>query len=357
MSGPDSIAPSILTVDLGAMAANYRLFQSITSADVAGVIKANGYGTGAKEAFETLYQEGCRRFFVATPDEAISLPQNEDSFIYVLGGLYQGAEEIYREKNIIPILNSEDDIARWDAVAKKNGKKLPAILHIDTGMNRLGASADIDPALCKGLDLHYVMSHFSSSDEKDHPANERQARAFAKVCARFPQTKKSLANSSGVFRDKDWHHNLVRPGYALYGGNPTPEATNPVKRVIDLKVRILQTRDVKKGEHAGYNETYTFENDTALATVALGYADGFMRAGSNSAKLYWNGRACPIRGRVSMDLIIVEIGHLPSPPKTGHWLEVLGPNQSVDSLAADCGTIGYNILTALGPRYHRLYRK
>ena len=275
----------------------------------------------------------------------------------MLGGLYHGAEEMYRAKNIIPVLNSEEDIKRWAAFAQKRGEKLPAILHIDTGMNRLGAPINIDPALCTAFDLHYVMSHFSSSDEKDHAANDRQAANFAAIAAHFPDSKKSLANSSGMFRNKDWHYDLIRPGYALYGGNPLPETTNPVKAVASLSVRVLQTRSVKKCEHAGYNETYRFEKNTTCATVALGYADGFPRSLSNKGVLYWNGQPCSIRGRVSMDLTIIETGHLPNPPKQGDWVEVLGPHQDVDALATAAGTIGYNILTALGPRYHRVYMR
>lgn len=354
MSG-SALAPAVLTIDLGALAANYRLFKSMTTAEVAGVIKANGYGLGATEVFKTLRGEGCRRFFVATPDEAIALPAASEDHVYVLGGLYHGVEEMYRDKNIIPVLNSADDIRRWSAFAQKRGEKLPAILHIDTGMNRLGAPADIDPEACAAFDLHFVMSHFSSSDEKDHAANDRQAESFAAVAARFPHAKKSLANSSGLFRKSAWHYDLIRPGYALYGGNPLPETVNPVKAVVDLKIRVLQTRTIKKGEHAGYNETYRFDKDTTCATVATGYADGFPRSLSNKGVLYWNGQPCPIRGRVSMDLTIIETGHLPNPPKQGDWVEVLGPHQDVDTLAAAADTIGYNILTALGPRYHRIY--
>ncbi len=350
-----SLSCAILNIDLAALGSNYTHLQSMTQANVAGVIKANGYGLGAGQVYQTLYDQGCRVFFVATPEEAATLPRYPDVSIYVLGGLYAGAEDFYIEKNIRPVLNSIEDIERWSGVAKKKSIKLPAILHIDTGMNRLGAPFDSVPVIPESIHLDYILSHFSSSDEKDHPANDRQAVRFAKIAALFPDTKKSLANSSGIFCNPAWHYDLVRPGYALYGGNPTPENPNPMKPVVSLNGRVLQTRTVKSGDFAGYNETFRFDEDTQTATVAIGYADGFPRGASNTAKFYWNGQPCPIRGRVSMDATIIEIGHLPNPPKPGDWMEILGPHQDIDALAKDCGTIGYNILTALGPRYARLY--
>lgn len=328
----------------------------MTKADVAGVIKADAYGTGARQVFEILRAQNCTRFFVATPEEALSL-DGKDCDIFVLGGLYHGVEDVYRDGGIIPILNSAGDIARWAAHSRKLGMKLPAALHVDTGMNRLGIGTAYNKEDLDALDLKLVMSHFACSDEKDHPMNDAQARDFAAFVTAFPSVPKSLSNSSGLFRNKDWHHDIVRPGYALYGGNPMPEDINPVRPVVSLDVRILQTRQVKKGQSAGYNATHVFEKDTRLATVAMGYADGFLRSGSNKAKLFWNGQPCPIVGRVSMDLIIVDIGGITGvKPEEGNWLEVLGPSQSVDQLATDCSTIGYEILTSLGRRYHRVYQ-
>lgn len=351
-----SIAPAVLNISLESLAANYRLFKSMTGADVAGVIKANAYGTGALPVFKALRAEGCTHFFIATPDEAAQLRSADSAAnLYVLGGLYKGAEDFYAAQNITPVLSSPGDVERWAATAKKSGKKLPAILHLDTGMNRLGLSEADDAMPPLEIDLRYVMSHFVASDEKDHPLNEKQAKDFARRTEKFSGVKRSLANSSGIFRNKNWHYDLLRPGYALYGGNPTPEVTNPMRPVVGLSVRILQIRSVKAGESAGYSATHIFQNDTSLAVVSMGYADGFLRSGSNRAKLFWNGQACPIVGRVSMDLIIVDIGHLQNKPQAGDLLEVLGPSQDVDALAKDLGTIGYEILTSLGPRYHRVY--
>jgi len=356
MPAPEELrAPSILTVSLKSIAANYKKVQSITDAAIAGVIKADGYGCGAAEVHGALHKAGCRTFFVATPDEAAAIRMKDaDSQIMVLGGLYEGAEEFYAGRGIIPVINSMEEARRWAALAKKLENRLPAVLHYDTGMNRLGLGAEDIPDIA-AFDVRLIMSHFASSDEKDHPMNLRQSQEFERICRAFPNVAKSLSNSSGIFRSKKYHYDMVRPGYALYGGNPVPEMKNPMQPVVGLKTRILQTHIVKAGDSAGYNATHVFNKPTKLATVALGYADGFLRAGSNRAKLYWNQHACPIVGRVSMDLIIVDIGHLAENPQPGEWLEVIGPRQSVDDLARDCGTIGYEILTSLGPRYVRIY--
>lgn len=352
-------APCILTISLSALRANYRQFKAMTTADVAGILKADAYGTGAAPAFAALREEGCRRFFVATPEEGAALAAHpsahETCEIYVLGGVYRGAEDFYLHNGLIPVLNGPDDFERWDALARKTGYRLPAALHLDTGMNRLGFENAPAPEDFEALGLKLVMSHFSSSDEAGHPANARQAQAFAAHAAGFGDVPKSLANSSGLFRNKSWHYDLVRPGYALYGGNPLPEGANPVKPVVTLETRVLQTRAAKKGSAAGYGESHVFKQDTTLATVACGYADGFLRSGSNKARLYWNGQPCPVRGRISMDLIIVETGHLNAPPREGDWLEILGTHQGVDDLARETGTIGYEILTSLGARHHRVY--
>jgi len=356
-------APALLRISSTNLAANYKTVCGQTQSTVAGVIKANGYGTGLEHAFETLWNEGCRQFFVATPEEAaLAKSLQATAEIFVLGGFYHDADEYYAAHNIIPVLGSLEEIDRWSSFAKKAGRKLPAAIHFDTGINRLGLGKDEtkrlieNKSLLDSIDLKLIMSHFACSDEKDHDMNVRQAADFAKIAAAFPDTPKSLCNSSGIFRDKSWHHDLLRPGFCLYGGNPTPETKNPMYPVVSLNVRILQTSDVKKGETAGYGATHIFAADTHTATVALGYADGIPRSGSNKMKLFWNGRPCPVVGRISMDLTIVDIGSVTgSPPQPGDFLEVLGPSQSVDDLAAACGTIGYEILTSLGRRYERVY--
>lgn len=355
----------ILSINLKALADNYRLFQDKVGEgrDVAGVVKADAYGLGLKPVVETLLNLDCPQFFVASLEEALSLRAiNKDVPVAVLGGLFIGAEEEYVAHNITPVLNTPNDIARWAEIAKSKQDMLGAILHFDTGMNRLGLSKDEahnlieNPQALDGINLQYVMTHFACADEKDHPLTKKQAHDFANLAQHFPNAKKSLANSPGLFVDAAYHYDMVRPGFALYGGNPTPCSNNPMRSVVDLSVRILQIRLCKKGESIGYGAGHIFEKDTPTATVALGYADGFLRSGSSKATLYFNGQPCPVIGRVSMDLVTVDLSDVKgAPPKQGDALEILGQNQSVDDLAEAAGTIGYEILTSLGKRYHRNY--
>lgn len=353
-----------LSINLQALSDNYNIFKDRVDSNVqvAGVVKANAYGLGLQPVVETLVKQNCPQFFVATLDEAIGFRAfNQTSPVAVLGGLFIGAEEEYVRHNILPVLNTPDEIDRWHNLALQQDQKLPAIIHFDTGMNRLGLSADEGVQLCErlndyqGIDIRLIMSHFACADDKDHPMTAEQADRFAKFGQHFPTAKKSLANSPGLFRSSAYHYDIVRPGYALYGGNPTPETKNPMKSVVSLNTRILQIRHTKKGETIGYGATRIFDADSMTATVALGYADGFIRSGSDQATLYYNGQPCPVLGRVSMDLITIGIGHLEHTPQAGDAVEVLGENQSVDDLADACGTIGYEILTSLKQRYRRQY--
>lgn len=368
-SRPDTASDSALgrlTIDLAAVAANHDLIRRQIGAQcgIAGVVKANAYGTGMTRVASTLFQKGSRRFFVATPDEGFALraalPLAE---VAVLGGGLPYNTDAYLHAHIEPVLNSLHDIALWRDAARKVGKMLPAIIHLDTGMNRLGLSAAEgdallkDPALLRGLDVIMVMSHFACADEKYHPLTDTQYEQFHRFAENFPNAKKSLANSSGLFRSKDYHYDLVRPGMAMYGLNPTPEIISPMKPVVSLEARIIQTRHVKTGDTIGYSATHTFKGAGLIATVGLGYADGFHRAHSGKAKLFWRGHPCPLVGRVSMDLVTVDLSNLPAPlPQPGDWLEVLGPHQSADQLAEIAGTIGYEVLTNLSDRYQRIYR-
>lgn len=357
---------AILTINLKALADNYRDLKAKAGEKcaVAGVVKADAYGLGINPVVKTLGDLGCQQFFVATLDEAIALRKlNAQTPIAVLGGLYHGAEKEYLAHHITPVLNSHDDIKRWQDSARQQEQSLPAILHVDTGMNRLGLSHDEvgeyirDKTLMEGVDVQVVMSHFACADEKDHPLTKKQAHDFANIAQHFPQAKHSLANSSGLYRNESYIHDMVRPGYALYGGNPTPEKNNPMRAVVELSVRILQIRLCKKGESIGYGAGHVFDKDTRTATVALGYADGFLRSGKKNggAKLYYKGQPCPVLGRISMDLVSIDISKVKGTPQQGDVVEVLGDNQSVDDLATSAGTIGYEILTSLGARYKRQY--
>ncbi len=340
---------SRLTIDTNALKSNYRFLQDKVgpTCSVAGVVKADGYGLGVDVVVPALEKAGCTFFYVAQWEEALVVRSLTQHPIAVLGGLVEGLEKRYAHLGIVPVLNTPSEVARCPA-------DLPAIWHIDTGMNRLG----LDPEDVAGLFAKHpapmmMMTHFTSSEDVDASPSQQQVSDFDAVApVSIPQ---SICNSSGIFKSDLWHRNQVRAGVALYGANPTPETENPMSDVVKLETRILQIRSVKAGETAGYNRTYTFPKDTRLATVGLGYADGFLRSGSNSSALYWNGQACPVVGRVSMDLIIVDIGGVTGiQPQEGHWMEVIGPHQSVDQLATSWKTIGYEVLTSLSSRAERV---
>lgn len=361
-SGSDG-ASAWLTVDLGAIAANYDLFRNMAGPGclTAAVVKADAYGLGAGQVVAALENCGCPFYFVATLDEALHLRRLTAKPVAVLGGPYRGAEDEYVAARLMPVLNSLADIESWRGTAERHQVPLPALVHFDTGMNRLGLGPDEaarlrdDPEAAEGLAVPYVMSHFACADETDHPMTARQCALFLEAAALFPAAGKSLANSSGVFRSESYRFDMIRPGMALYGLNPTPEAANPMMPVVRLEARVLQVRTVRKGESAGYGATFRFEKDARTATVALGYADGFLRSLGTRGVLYWNGGRCPIAGRVSMDTVIVILGDTGPEPRPGEAMEVIGPAQDADALAVAAGTIGYEILTGLGSRYHRRY--
>lgn len=347
--------PSRITVDLAALGRNYDLIKSKVAANcaVAGVVKANAYGTGVEQAVKILESKNCPYYFVATLDEALAVRKFTAKPIAVLGGLYPGAENEYLANGIVPVMNSVEEIRR-DTYNRQ------PIWHIDTGINRLGIHPEDIPLLIEGQYRlpAIIMSHFACSDEAGHPLNETQAQRFVDAAAHVPQARKSLANSSAIFRDTGWHHDMVRPGMSLYGLNPTPETGNPMTPVVTLETRLLQVKPVRARDTVGYGGTYTVPQNTTIGIVGLGYADGFLRSGSSAATLFWQGQPCPVLGRVSMDLIAVDLGGLPQDqplPHDSDWLEVLGPHQDADALAASCGTIGYEILTSLSRRAERVY--
>ena len=334
-----------LSIYLSAIAANYKTLKSKVGkgCEVACVIKANAYGLGMAPVSKLLYDHGCTHFFVATLPEAIELRMilGDSPSIAMLNGYDDEYSQLYIENNVTPVLNTIDQLNTYKASANNQNKKLPAIAHIDTGMNRLGMRAnEIQSDSFDGLEMKSIMSHFISSEEKDNALNEQQHAIFKKVAFNFPDIPKSLCNSSGIFLHDSYHYDNVRPGMALYGLNPTPYQNNPMQPVVKLDAKILQVKNVKKGETAGYNATHRFTKDSHVAIVDIGYADGILRSVSNSANLYYNAIACPIRGNVSMDLTIVDLGNIASDqmPKSGDMMEVIGENQTADDLARDAGT-------------------
>ena len=380
---------AILTIDLDLVRDNYLLLDRLSgdNCETAAAVKANAYGLGAHEIVNTLLKAGCKTFFVAAPDEAIDIASviykkingkknAEKITIAVLGACTYEPIEEFPEINIIPVLNSIYDIEKYSAIAAGKAKKLPAILHFDTGMNRLGIDKTQSqtllekPDLLSALEIKTVMSHFTSADEKDNPSTKRQYQKLIEISQNYQCVTRSICNSSGIFRSNSYHMEMTRPGMAIYGLNPTPEQENPMRQTVSLHAPILQIRNVEAGETAGYNETYRFSEKTLLATVYSGYADGILRSLSRTSKsknnndinsggsFYWKGCEIPICGRVSMDLVICDLGNVPESdlPAPGDMVEIIGKHQSPDQLAKAAGTIGYEILTSLGSRYHRIYK-
>jgi alanine racemase len=350
-----------LTIDFDALAANYRLLRrQVAPAQVAGVVKADGYGLGAAQVARTLMAEGCRHLFVALLGEARALMPELPSGIplYVLNGLMPGAEAECAAIGAVPVLNSLDQIARWGALASARGEVLPGVLQVDTGMSRMGLPADevevllADRALLAGIDLRLIMSHLACADEPADPANAEQARRFDEICAHFPEVPRALDNSGGAFL-KRGHFDLVRAGIALYGGAPSHES-NPMRAVVALEAGIAQLRTVPVGSGVGYGLTYRTERESRIATIPVGYADGWPRCLGNRGSAYVAGLRVPIVGRVSMDSITLDVTEVPSEHLyPGAPVELIGPHQTLDAVAADAGTISYEILTQLSRRYER----
>jgi alanine racemase len=355
-----------LTIDCAALRNNYALLQQKVGnrVNVAAVVKANAYGLGAAQITRELTAAGCTRFFVASLQEALPLRAAfPDIEILILNGFFESAANDYLEHKLIPVLGSFIETRAYQNLALKTGKALPAILHFNTRMNRLGFDAVEakklieTPDILNGINVQFIMSHLACADTPDHPMNATQLEVFNTIAQHFPNTPKAFANSSGIFLGTDYHFDMVRPGMALYGLNPTPALPNPMQPVVALSAPILRTRLVYKGAHVGYRATYEFENDTPIATVSVGYADGIFWNLSNSGAFYWNGVRCPIRGRVSMDMTTIDLSGIPENqrPKPGDFMEILGPHQSPADLARDAGSFDYEVLTSLSHRYDREY--
>ncbi len=355
---------AVLEIDLAAIVANWRsLCARHPGGAVAGVLKADAYGLGAAHVAPALHAAGCRHLFAASLDEALLIrPLLPDTFLGVLNGLPPGAEAAFVAADITPALGSLAEVERWSATARRAGRRLAGILNIDTGMARLGldrrelAALQQDHARLDGIDLLYVMTHLVSSEIAGDPLNEQQRVRFAAACAALPPARRSVANSSGIFLGDGWASDLARPGAALYGINPTPGAANPMRQVVRLTARVLQVREVLAGESVGYNATWRAARPSRIATAALGYADGWHRSiGGGRGMAFFDGRAVPLVGRVSMDLTTFDVTDHPS-IGPGAWLEMIGPNCTPDDVATVAGTNGYEVLTSLGRRFHRVYR-
>jgi alanine racemase len=361
---PVARAGGVLTIDLGAVAANWRLLTSRLrpGCRAAAVVKADAYGLGAAGVAPTLWNAGCRRFFVATLDEGLALrPIVPDAEIFVFNGPFPGTEADFLAAGLLPVLNSPQQVAGWAALAQP-GLPLAAALHVDTGMSRLGltmpeaAGLAADADLRRRVPLCLISSHLACADDPDLPMNRRQLLAFAAARRLFPGVEGSLAASSGIFLGQDYHADWVRPGAALYGLRPTPKSPNPMAPVVRLQGRILQVRDVDAGDTVGYGATHRATRRSRLATVAAGYADGLFRSLGNRGFAHVGDKRVPLVGRVSMDLVVFDVtGVGEDEVGPGRLIDLIGPANTADDVAAAAGTIGYEVLAALGRRFHRRY--
>jgi alanine racemase len=359
-----------LTIDLGAIEANWReLKHRLLTLECAAVVKANAYGLGIEPVAARLAQAGCTTFFVADIAEARRVRSRaREAAIYVLDGFTPDWGAGFIEINARPVINSTTELAEWDAFVSAHAWRGGAALHVDTGMSRLGirpeeAAALAPRAQTENHGIALLLSHLACADNPDHPLNARQIQLFRELHMLYPGIPASLANSSGIFLGNAAHYDLARPGAALYGVNPTPGQPNPMKNVVELAGRILQLRSVGRDETVGYGATWTAKRSSRIAIVALGYADGLLRAGSGTderpgGSAIVAGKRCPIVGRISMDLTCIDITDVADGAiHRGDHAVLIGAELPIDEVAAAAGSIGYEILTRLGPRCHLVYRE
>lgn len=360
-------APARLTIDRGAVVDNWRKMAALSGpAKASAVVKADAYGLGAIEIGTALAAAGCDTFFVATPEEGARLRKALANVrIFVLSGMWPGMEAWIFGHRLIPVLGSMEQMVFFRGLARNH----PFALYVDTGMNRLGLTIEDAAALARNGDdrLELVMSHLACPDIPAHPMNRQQLQSFQGVARFFAGVEASLSSSAGIMLGEEYHFDLTRPGIALYGGEAVGGALNPMRPVVRAEARILQIRTVRRGEAASYGATHVFERDSRLAIVGAGYADGWHRAlsgsgvmarqdGSQGASGFVAGHRVPIVGRITMDLTTFDIGAIAeNRVATGDYIELFGPNISLDDAARAAGTIGYELLTGLGGRYERRY--
>jgi alanine racemase len=349
-----------LTIDLSALAANWkRVAAEVAPAECGAVVKADACGLGIERAVPSLVAVGCRTFFVALPEEGRRVRAvAPDATIYVLGGFFSDAADMYREADLRPILNHSEELAAW--AADSGGRS--AALHVDTGMNRLGfepaKALALDTAALRAAGVVLVVSHLACADEPAHAANARQLALFGNIRSAFPGLPASLSNSAGVFLGKDYHFDLVRPGIALYGAEYRKGAALAV--VVTAEARILQVRTVEAGATIGYGGAHTLRRPSRVAILAAGYADGYIRCAGASdhragACVHVRGTSAPLVGRVSMDLMAADVTDAPSDVRPGEYVEMFGSNLPIDEVATAAGTIAYELLTQLSRRAERRY--
>ena len=358
-----------LTVDLDAIADNWQtLTRRLLTVECGAVVKANAYGLGLEPVTARLVKAGCKTFFVADVAEARrARSRAHEAAIYVLNGFSPEAANAFAELNAQPVINSTMELAEWDAFVASQGWRGGAAIHIDTGMNRLGMPAEEAAALALRLQqenhgITLLMSHLACAEVPDHPLSASQIRLFRELRMLYHGVPASLANSAGIFIGDTAHFDVARPGAALYGINPTPGRTNPMRNVLTLSGRVLQVRKVPQGESVGYGAAWNAKRASRVAVAALGYADGLLRAGSGldrkaGGSAIVAGKRCPIVGYVSMDLACIDVTDLPdNAVRRGHSATFIGGGLLIDEVAASAGTIAYEVLVRLGSRCHLAYR-
>ncbi len=341
--------PARLRINRAALAANYRLYRAAAGSHCGAVVKADGYGLGAVESASVFAGLGCAHFFVATAAEGVALRSAvPNSTIYVLEGALADTAGSLAAAGLVPVINHAEQLAAW---APYRDRRIA--VHIDTGMNRLGFPVDVSAATFKGLQPALLMTHLACADDPDHSLNETQLRRFARVARGFPGVPTSIGNSAGSLLGARYRGDLARPGIALYGGNPWLDRPNPVRPVATLEAAVVQIREVRPGEPVGYGATWRSDQPRRLAVLGLGYADGLPRRLSNCGRALVRGKPCPIVGRVSMDLTVIDVTE--SKAVTGDWAELFGARLPIDDVARTANTIAYELLTGISPRVARVY--
>lgn len=360
-------ATGTVTIDLARLRANWHSICGLVGPAACGaVVKANAYGLGADRVIPALYAAGAREFFIATPSEAAAARALvPDATLYALDGVPTGSGPILKSVGAIPVISSLEELDHWISLHAPE-EQAPVALHVDSGLNRLGMEhGEVDALVSDGerlskLSIVLVMSHLASADDPSDSKSEKQLSRFNDLHAKFPNVRASLAASDGLMLGSRYHFDLVRPGYALYGGQAFRGGPTPVGPVVRVEARILQVRSVAAGETVGYSGTWMAERPSRVAIVAAGYADGIARTASAATgqvcgKVSVGGEHAPIVGRVSMDLITVDVTDLKRIPKRGEMAVLVGDGLTLESIGQAAKTIGYEVLTRLGPRFERVY--
>ena len=341
--------PARLRVNRDALAANYRRYRAAVAGDCGAVVKADGYGLGAEEAAAVFERLGCRHFFVATAAEGLALRKVlQNGVIYVLDGVVPETARPLAGAGLVPVVNHERQLAAWAPFRDRD-----VAVHVDTGMNRLGFPVGVPASAFVGFRVSLLMTHLACADAPAHPLNEIQLQRFAGVAERFPGIATSIGNSAGSLLDERYHGDLARPGIGLYGGSPWLNESNPFQPVATLEATVVQVREVAAGESVGYGATWSSAKSRRLAVLGAGYADGLPRCLSNCGEAAVAGKRCPIVGRVSMDLAVVDVTG--AEVGVGDWVELFGAELPIDEVARQADTIAYELLTGIPPRVQRVY--